>query len=86
MAAASNDQLSPTRRLLACSHLISQGAEAKVYKAYLEDPPRSCQKEGKDAWQTEEMMPVLLKYRFNKRWGSSCADALPAVRRQCTRH
>ncbi|KAL4071929.1 kinase-like domain-containing protein [Scleroderma citrinum] len=64
--AASNDSsASPMRRLLACSHLISQGAEAKVYKAYLKDSPS----------QQESEVPVLLKYRFNKRYRHPLLDA-----------
>jgi len=45
--------------LLACSTLISQGAEAKVYKGCL----------------TPDAPPILLKYRFRKNYRHSTLDA-----------
>lgn len=50
--------------LIASSTLISQGAEAKVYKSYLHSTA-----------QRDTQVPVLLKYRFNKQYRHPSLDA-----------
>ncbi|KAI5985521.1 kinase-like domain-containing protein [Pisolithus albus] len=71
---------SPTQRLLASSQLIYQGAEAKVYKAYLRNSElrqTTSHADDNDCSVTEEVavVPVLLKYRFNKRYRHPSLDA-----------
>ncbi|KAF9039223.1 kinase-like domain-containing protein [Panaeolus papilionaceus] len=51
-------QNSSSKTLISSSTLISQGAEAKVYKAYL----------------TPDGAPILLKYRFPKKYRHSTLD------------
>jgi len=72
MAAATSSP-SSTQRLIACSELISQGAEAKVYKAILHPPSTS---HGTNGSQDAENTPyVLLKHRFHKHYRHPTLDA-----------
>ncbi|KAI6114643.1 kinase-like domain-containing protein [Pisolithus croceorrhizus] len=71
---------SPTQRLLSTSQLIYQGAEAKVYKAYLRDSELRQKAENVDnddcsVIEDVTIVPVLLKYRFNKRYRHPSLDA-----------
>ncbi|KAI6096722.1 kinase-like domain-containing protein [Pisolithus sp. B1] len=71
---------SPTQRLLSTSQLIYQGAEAKVYKAYLGDCELRQKAENVDnddcsVIEDVAVVPVLLKYRFNKRYRHPSLDA-----------
>ncbi|KAI6145659.1 kinase-like domain-containing protein [Pisolithus tinctorius] len=78
MPSSSLSSPSPTQRLLGSAQLIYQGAEAKVYKVYLRDP--ELQQIAKHAdhdtcSMAEDAAPVLLKYRFNKRYRHPSLDA-----------
>ncbi|KAH7925757.1 kinase-like protein [Leucogyrophana mollusca] len=60
-----------TQELLRTSTLISQGAEAKVYKAYLQDRVS----DGSEPNTTQHSAdPVLLKYRFQKQYRHPSLD------------
>lgn len=64
----------PTQQLLQSAVLISQGAEAKVYKAHLHQFSTS----GHDVDHStapEDSEPVLLKYRFHKHYRHPSLDA-----------
>ncbi|KAG0701449.1 kinase-like domain-containing protein [Suillus ampliporus] len=67
----------PTQQLLQSADLVSQGAEAKVYKAYLRQFPTSGQVKnaGVDSAAPEALEPVLLKYRFHKHYRHPTLDA-----------
>ncbi|KIK94611.1 hypothetical protein PAXRUDRAFT_827815 [Paxillus rubicundulus Ve08.2h10] len=72
--------LSSTQILLNSSQLISQGAEAKVYKAYLRDrlPMLSTgplQSDARSHPPDPDVAPVLLKYRFTKRYRHPTLDS-----------
>ncbi|OAX37736.1 hypothetical protein K503DRAFT_792805 [Rhizopogon vinicolor AM-OR11-026] len=68
--------MSPTQQLLQSADLISQGAEAAIYKAYLRQLPTSGQAKnvGSDSPCHEVLEPVLLKYRFHKRYRHPSLD------------
>ncbi|KAF9220581.1 hypothetical protein BS17DRAFT_882274 [Gyrodon lividus] len=82
MASISSSR-SPTQILLNSSQLISQGAEAKVYKAYLRDRPSTSSKDLTESRQTDtsshpsdpDMAPVLLKHRFTKHYRHPTLDS-----------
>ncbi|KAK7696441.1 hypothetical protein QCA50_001098 [Cerrena zonata] len=61
----------PTQRIIAAATLISQGAEAKVYKAELHPPAIS----GSTSDEGYESEPVLIKHRFNKQYRHPTLDA-----------
>ncbi|KAI0736894.1 kinase-like domain-containing protein [Fomitopsis betulina] len=63
---------SPTSLLLAAATPISQGAEAKVYKAYLH-PVNEHASSGQPC-STENREPILLKYRFHKQYRHPALD------------
>ncbi|EPT05908.1 hypothetical protein FOMPIDRAFT_1026791 [Fomitopsis schrenkii] len=63
---------SPTSRLLATATLISQGAEAKVYKAYLH--PINENGSSVQPHSTERGEPILLKHRFHKQYRHPALD------------
>jgi TP53 regulating kinase-like protein len=64
----------PTQQLLQSADIISQGAEAKVYKAYLRQV--SASGHGIDHCAAlEASEPVLLKYRFHKHYRHPSLDA-----------
>ncbi|KAG1772056.1 kinase-like domain-containing protein [Suillus occidentalis] len=63
----------PTQQLLQSADLISQGAEAKVYKAYLRQLPTSGR--GVDHGTAPASEPVLLKHRFRKNYRHPSLDA-----------
>ncbi|KAI5998343.1 kinase-like domain-containing protein [Pisolithus orientalis] len=78
MPSTSLSSPSPTQRLLGSAQLIHQGAEAKVYKAYLRDPELRQNTKHADhdtCSMAEDAAPVLLKYRFNKRYRHPSLDA-----------
>ncbi|KAI0073342.1 hypothetical protein K474DRAFT_1666714 [Panus rudis PR-1116 ss-1] len=61
---------SSTQRLLESSTLISQGAEARVYKGLLHTPAPSNPTQSSQGGE-----PVLLKYRFHKQYRHPTLDA-----------
>ncbi|KAF9236781.1 hypothetical protein BU15DRAFT_88989 [Melanogaster broomeanus] len=83
MASMSSSSLSPTQILLKSSQLISQGAEAKVYKAYLRDHPSTSSKGSTECLLNDssshppdpDVSPVLLKYRFTKHYRHPTLDS-----------
>ncbi|KAG2044064.1 kinase-like domain-containing protein [Suillus americanus] len=71
---SSSSSKPPTQQLLQSADLISQGAEAKVYKAYLRQ--FSTSSHGADHGAAiEASEPVLLKYRFHKHYRHPSLDA-----------
>ncbi|KAG2052315.1 kinase-like protein [Suillus hirtellus] len=63
-----------TQQLLQSADLISQGAEAAIYKAYLRQVSTSGLSTGHGA-VLEALDPVLLKYRFHKHYRHPSLDA-----------
>ncbi|KAG1782165.1 kinase-like domain-containing protein [Suillus placidus] len=63
----------PTQQLLQSADLVSQGAEAAIYKAYLRQFPTSGH--GVDDAAFEASEPVLLKHRFHKHYRHPSLDA-----------
>ncbi|KAI0704439.1 hypothetical protein C8T65DRAFT_654041 [Cerioporus squamosus] len=61
---------SPSTRLLQSAEKISQGAEAKIYKAQLHPAPATSSSHGDEAVEQ-----VLLKYRFHKQYRHPSLDA-----------
>ncbi|KAG1824604.1 kinase-like domain-containing protein [Suillus subaureus] len=64
---SSSSSKPPTQQLLQSADLISQGAEAAIYKAYLRQFSTSGHGIGHGA-ALEALEPVLLKYRFRKHY------------------
>ncbi|KAG1745092.1 kinase-like domain-containing protein [Suillus paluster] len=77
MHLALSSSKSPTQQLLQSADLVSQGAEAAIYKAYLRHFPASGQAKnaGVDGAAFEALEPVLLKYRFHKHYRHPTLDA-----------
>ncbi|KAG2148902.1 kinase-like domain-containing protein [Suillus clintonianus] len=73
MLFSSSSNLPPTQQLLQTADLISQGAEAAIYKAYLHQLPTSGR--GIDGAPLEASEPVLLKHRFHKNYRHPSLDA-----------
>ncbi|KAG1893633.1 kinase-like domain-containing protein [Suillus fuscotomentosus] len=71
---SSSSSKPPTQQLLQSADLISQGAEAKVYKAYLRQVSTSGLVTDHGA-VLEALEPVLLKYRFHKHYRHPSLDA-----------
>ncbi|KAF8840280.1 hypothetical protein BDN67DRAFT_903936 [Paxillus ammoniavirescens] len=75
--------LSSTQILLNSSQLISQGAEAAIYKAYLRDRPSILSENSTGSPQNDasslppdpDVTPVLLKYRFTKHYRHPTLDS-----------
>ncbi|KAH7886743.1 kinase-like domain-containing protein [Phlebopus sp. FC_14] len=77
MASTSSVGKTATQTLLDSSQLVSQGAEAKCYKAYLRDQSSTTVGSMQHVVypQASAVEPVLLKYRFNKHYRHPSLDA-----------
>ncbi|CAL1701730.1 unnamed protein product [Somion occarium] len=62
----------PTQRLISRATLVSQGAEAAIYKGELHPPPIYPVPSGNRDHDSE---PVLIKYRFHKQYRHPTLDA-----------